>query len=63
MTKAEIIKALEPFADNTRVLTWSEIDPDPVSIESAGYKVVDGTNAVLLKLSSVRVGWDYPEGK
>lgn len=63
VTKAELIRFLEPFTDDVRILTYSATDPDPGSIESAEYAAVDDRGTVLLKLSSVRVGWDYPEEK
>lgn len=63
MTKAELLHFLEPFTGDIRILTYAEGEPDPVSIEKAEYAIVDGKGTALLKLSSVRVSWDYPEEK
>jgi len=60
MTKAELIKFLEPFSDDTRVMTYSIGAPDPVSIERAEYATVDHRGTVLLRLSMVRVSWEEP---
>jgi hypothetical protein len=63
VTKAELIRFLEPFADDIRILVYGLYEPDPISIEKAEHATVDGEGTALLKLSSARVRWEEPEDR